>query len=114
MRKKERTTKIIPVFKNDAKERAFWDAHTHDIDDYFEPEPVDDIILAIKLPPKKPVTLRLDQSLIDALKETAARHNMGYQTLARELLRHALSGPSLRPGLATVKSKTKGVPRTKT
>jgi predicted DNA binding CopG/RHH family protein len=105
MAKKRHIPKIIPVFHSQAEELEFWD--THDSDEYFESTPVDDIIIAIKPEKKKPVTLRLEPSLIDRLKKQAARHDMGYQTLARELLKHSLaesvSRPSFRPAAGIVR-----------
>jgi predicted DNA binding CopG/RHH family protein len=86
--------KTIPAFQTEDEEIEFWD--THDPDDYFEAEPLDDLIVAIKPQPKKAVTLRMDADLLARLKEVAAQHHIGYQTLARELLRHALSGGTPR------------------
>ncbi|HEY3396776.1 MAG TPA: CopG family antitoxin [Armatimonadota bacterium] len=91
MAKTAKMPKTIPAFQTEDEEIEFWD--THNPDDYFEETPLDDIIVAIKPEPKKAVTLRLDPVLLARLKEVAAQHHMGYQTLARELLRHALSVP---------------------
>ena len=94
-KKKKQTVKMIPVLASETSETAV-----------FEPTPVDDIIVAIKPETKKAVTLRLEPSLIERLKEHAARHNMGYQTLARELLKHALAESSPRKaGGPAAKSK---------
>ena len=41
--------------------------------------------------PKLPVTLRLEKGLIRKLKETARRHGIKYQVLAREILWRSLS-----------------------
>ncbi len=95
--------KTIPDFQSEDEEIEFWD--THDPDDYFEAEPLEDLIVAIKPQPKKAVTLRMDPDLLAQLKEVAAQHHIGYQTLARELLRHALSSGTPRVAGATVKGQ---------
>ncbi len=82
-------TKKVPEFRNEEEEARFWDEHDsmEFIEDF---EPVD-----IKLSPKleyeilrkrelkKPVTLRLEPSQIDAVKKIAIQKGLPYQTLIR-------------------------------
>jgi predicted DNA binding CopG/RHH family protein len=82
--------KLIPNFESEDEEFEFWE--THDPEEYFEETPIEDIVLNIKPPPMKAVTLRMAPSLVAKLKETAAEYGVGYQTLARELLKQALRG----------------------
>lgn len=81
--------KKVPEFKTEEEEARFWDEH--DSTEYFDDfEPVD-----IKVSPeleneiidkrelKKPVTLRLEPSQIDAVKKNAYKKGLPYQTLIR-------------------------------
>lgn len=78
---------VIPHFRNEEEELRFWD--THDWKDY-DDGPATDIILALKPTPKTRVTMWLDTPVVEALKRMARRHKMGYQTLARGLLRDSV------------------------
>lgn len=79
--------KFLPDFDSEEEELEFWT--THRIEDY-ETEPVDDIHWNISEETKKRVTLRLQPSLIDELKEFAAEVDLPYQTLTRALIRRGL------------------------
>lgn len=79
------TTAQRPV---ELDELLFWDEHDPE---EFDDGPAEEIILAIKPQRKKAVTLRLEPSLIRTLKEVAGAHGMGYQTLARQLIKLSLS-----------------------
>jgi predicted DNA binding CopG/RHH family protein len=71
----------IPKFKSLEEESEFWD--THSILDYLEDtEPVEEPFTDAR-PPKKLVSIRFDQSLIDAAKRIARTKGVGYQTLLR-------------------------------
>ena len=87
--------KKVPVFQSEDEELAFWD--THDPDDYVVGEP-ETLILDLLPERKKQVTLRLEPSLIEQLKQVAAAHDVPYQTLARGLLRRSLE--QMRKGKA--------------
>ena len=80
--------KYLPHFETEEEELEFW--KTHYIEDY-ESEPVPDITWDIKEEKKKRVTMRLEPSLIDELKELAEDIEMPYQTLTRALIRRGLS-----------------------
>ncbi len=83
MAKRQIKKKEIPDFQNEDEELTFWD--THDIKDFIE-GPAEDVVLALKPRRKRPVTLQLEEELIERLKEIAARHHIAYQALAREVL----------------------------
>jgi predicted DNA binding CopG/RHH family protein len=80
--------KYLPDFETEEEELEFW--KTHHIEDY-ESEPVADITWDIKEEKKKRVTMRLEPSLIEELKEFAEDMEMPYQTLTRALIRRGLS-----------------------
>jgi predicted DNA binding CopG/RHH family protein len=84
---------ILPDFKDEDEELAFWTEHHVD---ELRWEPVDHVVWALRHRPKKPVTLRLDESLIDDLKSAAKERGVPYQTLTRGLIRRGLA--ALRAG----------------
>ncbi|HEX8230061.1 MAG TPA: CopG family antitoxin [Chloroflexia bacterium] len=71
----------IPKFKNEQDEMEFWEAH--DSTDYFEDTEETYLHLVGPRPRKTLISLRLDQEVIDRLKELASTQGLGYQTLAR-------------------------------
>ncbi|MCL5289607.1 MAG: CopG family antitoxin [Bacillota bacterium] len=82
-------TKKIPKFNTEEEEAHFWDEHdsTEFIKD-FEPVEIeiaselkDEIVNKREL--KKPVTLRLEPSQIEAVKTIANKKGLPYQTLIR-------------------------------
>jgi len=79
--------KTIPEFTSDAEEREFWE--THDIRDY-DDGPAD-ITWDLSPERKKRVTMRLEPSLIEELKEFAEDVDVPYQTLTRALIRRGLA-----------------------
>lgn len=83
------TKRPLPDFASDDQERAFWDAHTHDVDDYFEDEPVD-VMWDLRPETKEPLCLRVQPSVVRMLKAVAKRVGMPYQTLTRGLIIHGL------------------------
>ena len=74
-------TKKIPEFKTEQEEAEFWD--THDSTEYLDDtEPVN-MALVDNRPPKKQISLRLDQTAIKQLKVVAEGKGIGYQTMIR-------------------------------
>jgi predicted DNA binding CopG/RHH family protein len=86
--RQSRQVREIPAFRSPEDEFEFWE--THDPEDYADGI-ADDIVLAIKPRPRVPVTLRLDQRLVDDLKRIAEEKDVPYQTLARALLIQGVS-----------------------
>ncbi len=82
-----RKAKYVPDFETEEEEIEFWD--THDPDEYFT-EPADDIIIEVKPEKKKRVTLRIEPSVIEELKELAQEHEVPYQRLARGLIKRGI------------------------
>ena len=71
----------LPVFPSEQAEAEFWD--THDSIDFLDAtEPVEMTFIDAR-PPKKQISLRLEQSAIEQLKILATRKGIGYQTLIR-------------------------------
>jgi predicted DNA binding CopG/RHH family protein len=73
--------KKLPTFKTEQEEAEFWD--TQDSTDYLDDtEPVDELFIDGR-PPKKQISLRLDESAINQLKVVAEGKGIGYQTMIR-------------------------------
>ena len=77
--------KPLPKFENEDEERDFW--ATHDFIDYFDTDKVivNPIFPNLKLSTKT-VSIRLTQSLLDALKELANKKDVPYQSLMKMYL----------------------------
>ncbi|WP_206811089.1 CopG family antitoxin [Paradesulfitobacterium ferrireducens] len=92
-------TKKVPIFNTEEEEALFWDEHdsTEFIED-FEPleielsKELEDEILS-KRELKKPVTLRLEPSQIDAVKKIAGQKGLPYQTLIRLWITEKIKNP---------------------
>ena len=70
----------IPQFASIEEESDFWD--THDSTDYLDDtEPVE--VVFVDKRPKTQISLRLDPTIIEHLKQIATTKGMGYQTLLR-------------------------------
>lgn len=77
-------TKIIPKFKNEDEEREFWSKN--DFSDYLNQfEPVNLNLSQLK-PSTKTITLRLPESLYQALKTLANKKDVPYQSLMKIFL----------------------------
>ena len=83
-----RKIKELPVFANEAEERAFWEKH--DTSDYFDWSKA----LRVTLPNLKPTTqsisLRLPLSLLESIKIAANSRDVPYQSLIKIWLNEKL------------------------
>jgi predicted DNA binding CopG/RHH family protein len=71
----------IPEFASEQEEAEFWE--THDSTEFLEEtEPVEMTFVDAR-PPKKQISLRLDEKTIEQLKSIAAQKGLGYQTMIR-------------------------------
>ena len=81
---KIKKTKTIPRFKNEDEERDFWATHVlTDYFDYFKPVELD---LSELKPSTKSVTIRLPESLLEALKTLTHKKDIPYQSLMKVFL----------------------------
>ncbi|NBT62775.1 MAG: hypothetical protein EBT02_13505 [Planctomycetia bacterium] len=76
-------TKVIPVFANEAQERAYWEAHdsTQHLD-WSKPN--------LK-PTTKTISLRLPQHMLDSIKLAANARDVPYQSLIKVWLQEKLN-----------------------
>jgi len=74
----------IPQFKNEDEERKFW--AVHDMADYVDQLKPVEFDLSELRPSTKPVTIRLTESLLAALKNMAHKKDVPYQSLMKIFL----------------------------
>lgn len=86
---KKKKKLVVPVFKNEDKERDFWDRA--DLTRYFEKK---DFVRA-SFPNLKPssasISIRIPQYLLMRLKERANSLNVPYQSLMKEYIARGVS-----------------------
>ncbi|OIP02961.1 hypothetical protein AUK18_02825 [Candidatus Beckwithbacteria bacterium CG2_30_44_31] len=81
---KNKKIKQIPRFKNEDQEREFWT--THDLTDYFDTFEEVKLDLSQLKPSTRPITIRLPESLLAALKIMANNRDVPYQSLMKMML----------------------------
>lgn len=77
--------KLIPRFKNEDEEAEFW--ATHDTTEYFDisKATVNPVFLNLK-PSTRTITIRVTESLLNALKVIANKKDVPYQSLVKIFL----------------------------
>lgn len=76
--------KQIPNFKNEDEERAFWDKA--DSTEYFDWSKARHVIFPNLQLTKKPISLRITESLLARVKMLANKKDMPYQTLMKQYI----------------------------
>lgn len=97
MNKKNKQIKPFPKFKNEDEEREFW--ATHDGLDYFDMDNPVEIDLSFLKPSTRPVTIRLPESLLSALKTIANKKDVPYQSLMKIFLAERINKERNSTGL---------------
>jgi len=77
-------SKSIPKFKNEEEERAFWSEH--DSSEYLDWKSAERILFPNLKPSTKSISLRLPESLLDALRQMANERDVPYQSLIKMIL----------------------------
>ena len=85
-----RKHKDIPVFHDEADERAFWEAH--DSTGYLDWSQARQAIFPDLKPTSRTISLRLPQHLLDAIKVAANARDVPYQSLIRTWLHEKVQG----------------------
>jgi len=76
--------KQIPNFKNEDEERDFWDKA--DSTEYFDWSKARHVIFPNLQLTKKPISLRITESLLARVKMLANKKDMPYQTLMKQYI----------------------------
>lgn len=77
-------------FKNEAEERAFWEAKGSDSTEYLDWTKARRIVLPNLKPSTKTISLRLPQHLLDAIKAAANARDVPYQSLIKVWLQEKI------------------------
>ncbi len=86
---KKNNLKSIPKFKNEDQERDFW--AKADTSQYFDFSKAQKVAFPNLKPTRKPISLRLPNSLITQLKLIANKKDMPYQSLIKYYLSQAVN-----------------------
>ena len=76
--------KKIPEFRNEDEEREFWAGH--DSTEYVDWKKARRVVLPELRPPRRTISLRLSESMIEELKLLAHRRDVPYQSLLKIFL----------------------------
>ena len=80
--------KVIPKFKSEARERAFW--ASHDSSEYLDWTKAQRALLPNLKPSTRTISLRLPEALVARLKVLANKRDVPYQSLLKVLLAERL------------------------
>ena len=81
-------SKAIPKFKNEAEEQEFWS--DHDSSEYLNWKNAERALFPNLKPSTKSISLRLPESLLDALRQMANERDVPYQSLIKMILQERI------------------------
>ena len=81
---------IVPKFKNEDEERAFWSKI--DLSKHLEKEDFETVLFSNLKPSSRPVSLRIPEYLINRVKEKAHALNVPYQSLMKQYISEGVLG----------------------
>ncbi len=81
-------SKKIPNFKNEDEEREFWSKH--DSSEYLNWNSAERVLFPNLKPSTRSISLRLPESLLDALRQLANERDIPYQSLIKMILQERI------------------------
>ena len=81
-------SKKIPNFKNEDEEREFWSKH--DSSEYLNWNSAERVLFPNLKPSTRSISLRLPESLLDALRQLANERDVPYQSLIKMILQERI------------------------
>jgi predicted DNA binding CopG/RHH family protein len=81
-------SKSIPKFKNEDAERDFW--NKHDSSEYLNWKSAEHALFPNLKPSTRSISLRLPESLLDALRQMANERDVPYQSLIKMILQERI------------------------
>ena len=81
-------SKSIPKFKTEAEEQDFWGKH--DSSEYLNWKSAERALFPNLKPSTKSISLRLPESLLDALRQMANERDVPYQSLIKMILQERI------------------------
>ena len=105
----KKTDKIIPIFKSEDEERAFWAIHSPL--DYFDFRSIRRASLPNLKPSLKSISIRVPSDMLAELKSIANKKDVPYQSLAKVYLARQIA---LERGLSvrSLRKKAKEIDKT--
>ncbi len=82
--------KLLPKFKSEAEERAFWESKGSDSAEYLDWAKAQRVVLPNLKPSTKTISLRLPQHLLDSIKVAANARDVPYQSLIKVWLQEKI------------------------
>ncbi len=82
-----------PTFKDEAQERAFWEAPDRDSTEYIDWSTASRAVFPNLKPSTKTISLRLPQHLLEGIKSAANARDVPYQSLIKVWLQEKLHQP---------------------
>jgi predicted DNA binding CopG/RHH family protein len=96
----------VPSFASEKEEQAWWDEHdiSEELLETFEPRSERDHLpppreKTITRPRKAPISVRMEDDLVNRLKALAAIKGVGYQTLLRQFVAERVYEEEKREGI---------------
>lgn len=83
-----KSLKKVPVFANEAAERAFWESH--DSGAYLDWKQAKAVVLPNVKPSTETISLRLPRHLLDSIKAAANSRDVPYQSLIKVWLQEKI------------------------
>ncbi len=80
--------KRVPKFKNEDEERAFWSKN--DSSEYLNWKSAERVLFPNLKPSTRAISLRLPESLLDALRQLANERDVPYQSLIKIFLQERI------------------------
>jgi predicted DNA binding CopG/RHH family protein len=81
-------SKQIPKFKNEDEEREFWSEN--DSSDYLNWKSAERVLFPNLKPSTRAISLRLPESLLDAIRQMANERDVPYQSLIKMFLQERI------------------------
>ena len=81
-------SKSNPKFKNEEEEQDFW--NKHDSTEYLNWKDAERVLFPNLKPSTKSISLRLPESLLDALRQMANERDVPYQSLIKMILQERI------------------------
>ena len=81
-------SKSIPKFKSAKEEQDFWSSH--DSSEYLDWKGAERVLFPNLKPSTKSISLRLPESLLDALRQMANERDVPYQSLIKMILQERI------------------------
>ena len=81
-------SKSIPKFENEDEERDFWSEH--DSSEYMNWKSAERVLFPNLKPSTRSISLRLPESLLDALRQMANERDVPYQSLIKIFLQERI------------------------